>query len=72
MTVERALRLVAGTMVLLSVGLSVVHSPAWLFLTAFVGVNNVQSAFTDWCPMVWALERLGLRRCGAAGAGAAG
>jgi hypothetical protein len=66
MTVERALRLVAGVFVLASVGLAVAHSPWWLVLTAFVGVNNIQSAFTDWCPMVALLEHgLGLKRCGA-------
>lgn len=68
MTVERALRLVAGFFVLLSVGLALVHSPWWLAFTAFVGLNNVQSAFTDWCPMITLLERLGFPRCSAAAA----
>ncbi|HEY3318975.1 MAG TPA: DUF2892 domain-containing protein [Planctomycetota bacterium] len=63
MTVERALRGVAGTVILVSVVLALLHSPYWLGLTAFAGLNNLQSAFTDWCPMVWALERLGLKRC---------
>ena len=66
MTVERALRLVAGAFVLLSVGLAVLVSPWWLAFTAFVGLNNLQSAFTDWCPMVWVLEKFGFARCGAA------
>lgn len=66
MTVERALRLIGGTLVLLSAGLAAVHSPWWLLFTAFVGLNNVQSAFTDWCPMVAILEKAGLPRCAAA------
>lgn len=62
MTVERALRLIAGAFVLLSVTLAVVHHPGWLFFTAFVGLNLFQSGFTNWCPMVWLLEKLGLPR----------
>ncbi|MHB1034306.1 MAG: YgaP family membrane protein [Pirellulales bacterium] len=63
MTVERGLRMIAGTFVLASVGLAVFHSPYWLALTAFVGLNLLQSAFTNWCPMVWLLGEMGLRRC---------
>ncbi len=63
MTIERGLRLAAGVVVLSSVGLAVSHSPYWLFLTAFAGLNLLQSALTNWCPMVWVLARLGLRPC---------
>ena len=63
MTIERALRLIAGVFVLASLGLGVWHSPYWLLLTALVGLNLLQSGFTDWCPMVWLLEKSGLRRC---------
>jgi hypothetical protein len=63
MNVERALRAIAGFFVVLSVVLAHFHSPYWLFFTAFVGLNLFQSAFTNWCPMVWILERLGLERC---------
>ena len=63
MTIERGLRLVAGMVILLSVTLAVFHSPGWLFLTAFAGLNLLQSALTNWCPMVWLLARLGLRPC---------
>ena len=63
MTIERGLRLVAGVVVLVSVLLAVLHSPYWMALTAFVGLNLLQSAFTDWCPMVWVLGRAGLRPC---------
>jgi hypothetical protein len=63
MTIERGLRLIAGCVVLLSVGLAVAFSPYWLILTGFVGLNLLQSAFTNWCPMVWWLGRLGFRPC---------
>jgi len=65
MTIERALRLIAGTFVLATVALAVWHSPYWLYFTAFVGLNLFQSGFTNWCPMMWLLERLGMRRAGA-------
>ncbi|MBI4871959.1 MAG: DUF2892 domain-containing protein [Candidatus Riflebacteria bacterium] len=63
MKIERALRLIAGTFVMASTALTVVHSPYWLGFTAFVGLNLFQSAFTNWCPMVWLLERAGMERC---------
>lgn len=63
MTIERGLRLVAGIVVLASVALGVALSPYWLLLTAFVGLNLLQSAFTNWCPMVWVLARVGLAPC---------
>lgn len=64
MDVERGLRLMAGIVVLASVGLARWHSPSWLYLTAFAGLNLLQSAFTNWCPAVWILQKLGLQRCG--------
>lgn len=63
MTIERGLRLIAGVVVLLSVGLAVAWNPWWLALTAFAGLNLFQSAFTNWCPMVWVLKRAGLAPC---------
>ncbi|NJB68323.1 hypothetical protein GGQ74_001996 [Desulfobaculum xiamenense] len=60
MHVERITRGVAGTMILLSLGLSVVHSNWWLLFTAFVGANLLQSAFTDTCPLMAVLRRLGV------------
>ena len=63
MTVEQGLRLVAGIVVTTSAVLSIIHSPYWLTLTVFAGLNLFQSAFTNWCPMVWVLERLGLKPC---------
>ncbi|MCL1491675.1 MAG: DUF2892 domain-containing protein [Pseudanabaena sp. Salubria-1] len=53
-------RLVAGSMVLLSLSLSLMNTN-WLFLTAFVGLNLLQSAFTKWCPLIAVLQKLGVR-----------
>ncbi|MEW6681420.1 MAG: DUF2892 domain-containing protein [Nitrospirota bacterium] len=59
------LRAIAGTVVLASVGLSVVHDPRWLWLTAFVGLNLLQSSVSGWCPMMAVLRKAGVRegRC---------
>jgi hypothetical protein len=65
MTIERALRLMAGTVVLISLALAQ-WNPWFLLLTAFVGLNLLQSAFTNWCPAVWFFRKLGLRPCVAA------
>jgi len=64
MTVNRYLRLIAGFIVMLSVLLAHLHSPLWLWFTAFVGLNLFQSAFTDWCPMMTLLRKLGVRERG--------
>ncbi|WP_027716110.1 DUF2892 domain-containing protein [Desulfuromonas sp. TF] len=61
MTIHRYLRLIAGFFILLSLLLAFVHSPHWLWFTAFVGLNLLQSAFTDWCPMMTILRSLGVR-----------
>ncbi|HHL40983.1 MAG TPA: DUF2892 domain-containing protein [Deltaproteobacteria bacterium] len=63
MHIERLLRLIAGTFVLLSLLLAQLHSPYWLLFTAFVGLNLFQSAFTDWCPMMTFLGWFGFKRC---------
>ena len=65
MTVERALRLMAGIVVLLSLVLAHYHSPNWLWLTAFIGLNLFQSAFTNWCPAMTVFRHIGLKdaRC---------
>ena len=62
MTINEALRLIAGAFVLLSVILGYSVSPYWFLFTAFVALNLVQSAFSHWCPMMWILERAGLKR----------
>lgn len=63
MTVEKALRLTAGVVVGVSVLLAVYHSQQWLWLTGFVSLNLIQSAFTGTCPAVWFYSLLGLERC---------
>lgn len=66
MTVERALRMIAGFFILLSVALGHWVSPYWYLFTAFVGLNLLQSAFTDWCPMMTILRKLGVGQEGGA------
>ena len=62
MTVERALRLIAGSFILLSLALGHYLSPYWYLFTAFVGLNLFQSGLTDWCPMMTFLRKLGVGR----------
>ena len=61
MTVERYLRLIAGAVVLASLLLGYYYHPYWFFLTGFVSLNLMQSAFTNWCPMMTILRRLGAK-----------
>lgn len=61
MTVNDAVRALAGFMVLLSVLLAWAVSPYWLWLTVFVGANLFQSAFTGLCPAATVLRKLGFR-----------
>lgn len=63
MKLNEALRLLAGAIVLLSVGLAVYADLRFLWLTAFVGANLLQSAFTKWCPAIWVFKKLGLKEC---------
>jgi len=60
MTIERCLRGMAGFFIIGSAVLAHLHSPYWLLFTGFVGANLLQSAFTNWCPMVWILKKLGV------------
>ena len=61
MTINDAIRMLAGMLVLLSVGLAVYVDQRFLWLTAFVGANLLQSAFTKWCPAMWFFKKLGLK-----------
>ena len=61
MNLERYIRLIAGTFVMLSLALGYFVSPYWYLFTAFVGFNLFQSAFTNWCPMMTFLRKLGIR-----------
>jgi len=62
MTLDRAVLVFAGCVVLLSLALGVFVSPYWLLLTAFAGFNMIQSAFTGFCPAAIVFKRLGVRR----------
>jgi len=62
MKMDQYIRAIAGTFVLLSLGLGYVHSPYWHLFTAFVGLNLLQSAFTKWCLMENILVKLGVSK----------
>jgi hypothetical protein len=61
MHLEKWIRLIAGSFVLLSLALSYLYSRWWLLFTAFVGINLIQSVFTDWCLMETLLKKLGVK-----------
>jgi len=61
MKLSQALRAFAGMMVLLMVALSYFVSEWWLLLGVFIGLNLLQSAFTNNCPAIWALKKLGFK-----------
>ena len=61
MKLDRTLRGIAGTFVLISLALGYFVHPYWYAFTAFVGLNLVQSSFTNWCPMITILRKAGLQ-----------
>jgi len=61
MSLDRGVLAVAGVVILISLGLSQIHSPNWLWLTALVGASLLQSAFTGFCPTALVLKALGMR-----------
>jgi hypothetical protein len=61
MSVDRAVMMFAGFMILVSLGLGVYVSPLWLWLTAFVGVNLMQASVTGFCPAAMVFKKLGLK-----------
>jgi hypothetical protein len=63
MTIERALRAMAGFFVMLSVALGYWVHPGFFLFTGFVGLNLFQSAFTNSCPAMAIFRKLGLREC---------
>lgn len=62
MVVERWIRLIAGSFILISLALYHLQSHYWLWFTAFVGLNLFQSALTRWCLMEDILLKLGVKR----------
>ncbi|STO98225.1 Protein of uncharacterised function (DUF2892) [Grimontia hollisae] len=61
MSLEGAVRIFAGVMVLVSLALTVWVNPLFIWLTAFVGFNLIQSAFTGFCPAAMVFKKLGFR-----------
>jgi len=62
MTLERYIRLIAGTFILISLALAHWVNPYWLWFTAFVGANLFQSSLTGWCLMEDILVKLGIAK----------
>ena len=61
MTIDRLVLAFAGSFILLSLLLSVIHSHYWLWFTAFVGANLVQASFTGFCPLAKIFKALGVK-----------
>ena len=61
MKMDQYIRAIAGTGILVTLGLSLLH-PYWLFVTAFIGLNLLQSAFTKWCLMEDILAKFGIKK----------
>jgi hypothetical protein len=68
MCIERYVRLVAGSLVLLSLVLAQLVSPWWLLLATFVGANLLQASLTKWCLLVSILRKVGVPECASAAA----
>jgi len=60
MTVDKSLRAIAGAFILVSVALGTFVNPWFYAFTAFVGLNLLQSGFSNWCPMMWILRKAGV------------
>ena len=58
---ERSLRGIAGFFLLTSLLLAYFWTPYWLLFSAFIGLNLLQSAFTNWCPMINILHKIGIK-----------
>lgn len=63
MKMEQWVRAIAGTGILATLALAQLHHPNWLWLTAFIGLNLLQSAFTKWCLMENILAKFGVKKC---------
>lgn len=61
MSIDRVVFAFAGFVVLASLVLSQVHSIYWLLMTAFVGLNMLQAAFTGFCPLAMILKKMGFQ-----------
>ncbi|RUX28770.1 DUF2892 domain-containing protein [Mesorhizobium sp. M7A.F.Ca.US.011.01.1.1] len=61
MTIDKAVLMFAGFMVLISVALGYYYSPYWFLLTAFAGLNMVQASLTGWCPAAIVFKKVGCK-----------
>ena len=61
MNINQALRLVAGIMILVSLALTYFVHVNWVYFTVFIAVNLIQSAFTNWCPMMTIMKKMGMQ-----------
>lgn len=61
MSIDRIVLAFAGSVILISLALSQVHNVNWLWLTAFVGFNMLQSSFTGFCPLAIILKKIGAK-----------
>jgi hypothetical protein len=61
MNINQALRLVAGIMIFVSLALTAFVHANWVFFTMFIAANLIQSAFTNWCPMMTIMRKLGVQ-----------
>jgi hypothetical protein len=61
MNIDRFVMAFAGSMIILSLVLSQLHSINWLWFSAFVGANLLQAAFTGFCPLALLLKRIGMQ-----------
>ena len=57
-SIERYLRGIAGLFLLISFALTLIHHENWIYFSAFIGLNLLQSAFTSWCPMITILKKV--------------
>ena len=62
MSIENKIRAFAGTFILASLGLAYCYSPSWLWFTAFVGLNLLQSSITGFCPLEMILRKIQSRK----------
>ena len=61
MNINTALRLIAGVMFLISIGLTHFVHANWVFFSVFIALNLIQSSFTNWCPMITILKKAGVK-----------
>lgn len=61
MSVERAMFIFAGIMIMLTSALALFVDPLWTWATMFIGFNAIQSSFTGFCPPSWLMQRLGMK-----------